>query len=218
MSKEKWNRRYTERDTASPGEPNPTFVEEIGGLPPGRALDLAAGDGRHTLYLASRGWNVTAVDFSHVAVRRGRRFAAEAGLTEVEWIETDVTRFTPEIQSYDLAALLFLHLPWEEMQAVILAAAGAVAPNGVFFLLGHDRRNIGRGTGGPQDPEVLYTSDDVVALFSDEFWPGDTGTDGPWTIERAVAIERQPEHPGEVQSGPLSIDCLVRARRTLPAR
>lgn len=220
MSKEKWNRRYAERDADSPGEPNPVVVEETAPLRPGRALDLAAGDGRHALFLAARGWRVACVDFSQAAVERGRRFAAAAGLGpegaggpggetgSIDWVHADLAEYEPASGAFDLVTILFLHIPWNEMQDVIRKGAAALAPGGTFLLLGHHRDNIGRGAGGPQDPDVLYTEEAVAKVLG--------GLDG-LDIERQEKIERHPKHAGEATGNPeaLALDCLVKARRPL---
>lgn len=212
MSKEKWNRRYAEREADSPGDPNPVLVEETASLTPGRALDLAAGDGRHALFLATRGWLVTAVDFSETAVERGRRFAEAAGLGSesgsIDWVHADLTDYDPESGAFDLVTILFLHIPWKEMQGVIRRGAAALAPGGTFLLLGHHRDNLGRGAGGPQTLDVLYTEEDVAKVLD--------GLD----IERQEKVERQPKHAGEATGNPeaLALDCLVKARRPFGAR
>ncbi len=219
MSKDKWNRRYAERGADSPGEPNPVFVEETASLTPGRALDLAAGDGRHALFLAARGWRVTCVDFSDAAVERGRRFAEAAGIGAetagkpgaIDWVLSDLTEYTPTPGAFDLVVVLFLHIPWKQMQDVIRRGAVALAPGGTFLLLGHHRDNIGRDAGGPQNPDVLYTEEDVSKVLD-----GLGGLD----IERREKVERQSKHAGEATDNPeaRALDCLVKARRRFSGR
>jgi SAM-dependent methyltransferase len=209
MSKEKWNRRYAEREADSPGEPNPVLVEETASLTPGRALDLAAGDGRHGLFLAAEGWRVTCVDFSETAVERGRRFAGTAGFGDrLDWVHADLTAYTPDPGAFDLVTIIFLHIPWQEMQEVIRKGAAALAPGGTFLLLGHHRENIGRCAGGPQNPDVLYTEEDVSKVLDGLGWI---------KIERREKVERQPKHAGEAtgNSEALALDCLVKARNPL---
>src|SRR4051794_41945035 len=77
-----WDERYAQREQWTTG-PNPLVESLVGELPPGDAVDLAAGEGRHALWLAARGWRGTAVDFSAVGLQRGREQAAEAGPTRV---------------------------------------------------------------------------------------------------------------------------------------
>ncbi|MDQ3421899.1 MAG: methyltransferase domain-containing protein, partial [Actinomycetota bacterium] len=103
-----WDRRYADTDRLWSAEPNATVEEIVGQLPPGRALDLGAGEGRHAVWLAQRGWRVTAVDFSEVGIERGRAHARGAA---VDWVVHDVRRWRPPTaSSYDLVLLAYLHL------------------------------------------------------------------------------------------------------------
>lgn len=204
MSKEKWNRKYAEKGLVWPEAPSSVVVEETKELPPGEALDLAAGEGRHAFYLARQGWRVRAVDFSEVAVEKGSRLAEGSGL-EVEWVAADLTGYAMPAERFDLVLLMYLHMPWNELTEVIRRAAQAVRSGGRFLLVGHDSSNAGRGAGGPQDPALLYTAEDVAPLLEG------------FVIEKACSFERDLEHEGEqLQSdttGPTAIDCMVRARR-----
>ncbi|WP_223256776.1 class I SAM-dependent methyltransferase [Micromonospora endophytica] len=140
-------------------------MKETGGLTPGRALDLGAGEGRNAVWLAEQGWRVTAVDFSAVAVERGRKLARERGV-EVDWQVADVTSYQPEVGGFDLVLLAYLHLPAPQRSTVLHRAGAAVCPGGSLVLVGHDLANLTNGIGGPQDPTVLQTPDMVVAELS----------------------------------------------------
>ena len=158
-----WDARYA----ASPGlvwtgEPNRFVVQELAHLPPGRALDLAAGEGRNAVWLAARGWQVTAVDFSRVAVERGRRLARERGV-HVDWHVADLREWTPPRASFDLALIAYLHLPATDLAGILQRASQALAPHGTLLVVGHDRTNLTDGVGGPQDPARLYTPEEIVA-------------------------------------------------------
>ena len=161
MDAEGWNRRYA----ASPGmwgaEPNVFLADAASGLKPGRALDLACGDGRNTLWLAASGWTVTAVDFSSVAIDRARDAARRAG-AEVDLQVQDVTEWVPAEAAYDLVALVYLQLPHERLRDVVRHACRAVAPGGTLFMVGHHLDNLEHGVGGPQTAEVLYTEGDLA--------------------------------------------------------
>lgn len=155
-----WDARYRSAPLVWSAEPNRLFAELTADLPPGRALDLAAGEGRNAVWLAGRGWQVTALDFSPVALDKGRRRARADGV-EVDWVTADVTTTPFARRAYDLVAVLYLHLPAAVLADVLSRAAGAVAAGGTLLVLGHDRDNLSRGTGGPQQPDLLYTTDEL---------------------------------------------------------
>ncbi|MGY0005545.1 class I SAM-dependent methyltransferase [Micromonospora sp. I033] len=162
MDSSAWDARYAN----TPGlvwsaDPNRFVVESVTGLTPGAALDLAAGEGRNAVWLAEQGWRVTAVDFSPVAVARGRELAAGRGVP-VEWRVADVTAYRPVPGSYDLVLISYLHLPADDLAGVLAAARQALRPGGSVVVVGHDLANLGGGTGGPQDPAVLLTPEAVV--------------------------------------------------------
>ena len=193
MEREDWNRKHGEAGPLFGVEPNRFLVAEVSGLPPGRALDVACGAGRNAVWLAERGWAVTGVDFSDAALANARRLAAERGV-EVDWVDVDLRDWQPPAE-YDLVAVLYLHVPADERRAVLSRAAAALAPGGTLLVVGHHSDNIDRGSGGPKDPRVLYSEEDVA---------GDL--DG-LELEKAEAVRRPVE--GERDA----IDTLVRARR-----
>ena len=197
FAREDWNARYAAKVLLWTAEPNRLFASEVEGLEPGRALDLACGEGRNAVWLAERGWRVTAVDFSDVALEKARRLAASRGV-EVEWVVADLLAFEPDPRSFDLVALLYLQLPHEELERAVAAAAEAVAPGGTLIVLGHDTRNLTEGHGGPKDASVLYTPADVVR------WVGDLVVERADTVHRSVPLE-----DGEA----VALDAFVRARR-----
>ena len=113
------------------------------------------------MWLAERGWRVTGVDFSDVALAKAAELAASRGV-EVEWVVADVLEHEPEPRAFDLVALLYLQLPRDELLRAVRSAARAVAPGGTLVVLGHDTTNLAHGHGGPKDASVLYTAEDVV--------------------------------------------------------
>ena len=177
--------------------PNGHFASEVEGLEPGRALDLACGEGRNAVWLAERGWRTTGVDFSDVALAKAERLAASRGV-EVEWIVADVLEHVPERQAFDLVAVLYLQLPHEELAQALRMAIDALAPGGTLLVLGHDTTNLTDGHGGPRDVSVLFTPEDVVAEL------------GGLTVERAEKVLRTVAlEDGEATA----VDAFVRARR-----
>ena len=185
------------RSSSGPLTPNRTFATEAADLRPGSALDLACGEGRHAVWLAKRGWDVVAVDFSAVAVDRGRARAEREGVA-VDFRTVDLLDFEPDESAYDLVLVLFLQLPADERRLVLGRATRALAPGGTFLLVGHDLTNLTEGTGGPSDSTVLYTPEDIVA-------------DVPaLEIEKAERVLRD-----VADADRPAIDALVRARRPL---
>ena len=192
-----WDRRYAEHDSVWGGAPNRWVEQEVAGLPAGRALDLACGEGRNAVWLARRGWRVVAVDFSVVALDKGRALEGAAG--GIEWIHADATSFEPA-GHFDPALLCYFQLEAAGRRQAVRHAAAALHPGGVLLVVAHDSRNLTDGTGGPQDPSRLYTAQDVAADL-----------DGcGLAIERAGEVLR----PVEGADRP-AIDCLLRARQPL---
>lgn len=164
MDRQQWNERYAAQPLLWNIDPNPFLAGELGDRLPGRALDLGAGEGRTTLWLAERGWQVTAVDFSDVALERGRQRVQAAGVGgSVEWICADLVHFDPTGGTYDVVLLMFVHLPAPERRRLLRVAAATLAPGGVVLAAGYDASNAANGQGGPRDPALLFTPEDLVA-------------------------------------------------------
>ena len=197
FAREDWNARYAASELLWTAEPNRRFASEVEDLEPGRALDLACGEGRNAVWLAERGWRTTGVDFSDVALAKAERLAASRGV-EVDWVHADVVEHEPERGAFDLVAVLYLQLPHEQLAEVLRTSVGALAPGGTLVVLGHDTTNLTHGHGGPRDASVLFTPKDVVPHLEG------------LVVERAEKVPRTValEH-GEATA----IDALVRARR-----
>ncbi|MDQ4070711.1 MAG: class I SAM-dependent methyltransferase [Actinomycetota bacterium] len=164
MDRHQWNERYASQPLLWDVDPDPLLSGEVGDRTPGRALDLGAGEGRTTLWLAARGWSVTAVDFSDVALERGRQRVADAGDPgAVEWVCADLVEYDPTGESHDLVLLLFVHLRPAQRRRLLRLAAATLTPGGLVLVVGYHSRNLAEGQGGPRDPEVLFTPDDIVA-------------------------------------------------------
>ena len=164
MDRHQWDERYASTELLWSAEPNRFVVEELAGLPPGRALDLGTGEGRNAVWLASRGWQVTAVDFSAVALAKAAKLAERNGVT-VAWAQADLLTYRPASSAYDLVLIAYIHLTPADMAVVLAAASGALAPGGTLLVIGHDVDNVAHGYGGPQDPGILHHADTIVAAL-----------------------------------------------------
>lgn len=177
-----WDRRYAARSHLFHVEPDSALVELAGLLRPGKAVDLGAGEGRNSLWLAQQGWVVTAVDSSEVALGRTREAADQEGLS-INTVQADMMEFLREGERFDLVVIANIHPLPAERAALLSAASGTVAPGGHLFLIGHHLDCLGQA--GPPDPERLY----AVERLRDAF-PG-------LTIERLERRERIGGHGGE---------------------
>ncbi|MER6831323.1 bifunctional NAD(P)/FAD-dependent oxidoreductase/class I SAM-dependent methyltransferase [Streptosporangium sp. NPDC000563] len=133
-----WDLRYRESDRIWSGNPNVVLVREITGVEPGSALDLGCGEGADAIWLARRGWRVTATDISGVALERAARHAASADVTDlVDWQRHDLGVSFPQ-GVFDLVSAHFLHSPGDmPRERILRTAASAVAPGGTLLIVGH---------------------------------------------------------------------------------
>jgi SAM-dependent methyltransferase len=195
VRREDWDRRYAAVENLWAARPNRFLVAEVGDLEPGRALDLACGEGQNAIWLASLGWEVTGVDYSEVAIAKARARAERDGV-QVGFVCADLVEYESAVAQFELVIVLFLHIPTSERRGALARAAAALAPGGTFVFIGHDRANLTDGVGGPSDPELLCTADEIASEL-----PG-------LVIEKATTILRDVD--GEERD---AIDTLVRARR-----
>ena len=207
MDAHAWDERYAASELVWSREPNQFVAAEVADLAPGTAVDLAAGEGRNAIWLASRGWSATAVDFSQVALDKGAQLVAQAGVEldgTVAWVCADATTWQPA-EPVDLVVVAYLQLPAEDRRRAVRGAVTMLRPGGTLLLVAHDSTNLTEGTGGPQDPSVLMTAEDVLDDLS--------GLDVD--VVRAERVAREvrsaDEHGGEERR--TAWDCLVRVVR-----
>ncbi|GAA0386983.1 class I SAM-dependent methyltransferase [Microbispora corallina] len=200
-----WEDFYRERDQHWSGRPNELLVREVSPLPPATALDLGCGEGGDAIWLAHRGWRVTAADISAVALGRAEARAAEEGVAGlIDWQRHDLARSFPA-GTFDLVSAAYLHSPVEaegERAGILRRAAAAVAPGGVLLVVGH--------AGWPSfvdDPHVHYdfptTADVIGALDVDP---------ARWRVETEELVTREATAP-DGRNGTRA-DTVVKLRRT----
>jgi SAM-dependent methyltransferase len=162
-----WDAMYRKHHAPWDGEPNPFLPEDLADLAPGTALDVACGEGSDAIWLAKRGWRVTAVDISDVALERGR--AADLD-QQVTWIQADLLDWQPPANAYDLISVHFLHFPPAERPAFFGRLAQAVRPGGTLLVVAHHPSDLETTIGRPPIPDLFFTADDVAASLAPGGW------------------------------------------------
>ncbi len=197
-----WEQFYAEREQVWSGRPNVVLVEEIEGLSPGTALDLGCGEGADAIWLASRGWRVTASDIAQVALDRAAEHAAAAGVGDrITWVRHDFSHSIPE-GPFDLVSAHFLHSPVDDPRdRALRAAAAAVAPGGTLLVVSHEAVPWHEHMVFPTPAEVL----DSLAIDRDE-----------WVVEQLTSRPRRTTSPEGVEVD--VSDSVVRLRRSSPTR
>ncbi|MDH2391476.1 class I SAM-dependent methyltransferase [Streptomyces sp. HNM0663] len=169
-----WERHWQQGRAGGPGSlggnpPNPYLARETGGLAPGTALDAGCGSGAEAIWLASRGWHVTAADISPRALAHAAERAATSGAPErLRWVEADLAVWRPDAP-FDLVMTHYAHpaMPQLEFYDRI---AGWVAPGGTLLIVGHLHTPGSTGHGRRPPAEASATSAAVTARMDAGEW------------------------------------------------
>jgi SAM-dependent methyltransferase len=193
-----WSRTLRERaaDVAR-RPPNAHLTAEVSGLRPGRALDGGCGHGSDTLWLAARGWQVTAVDFSAAALAYARSTAKAAGAHvagRVTWAEADLATWTPPAAHFDLVASLYVHVAGS-VEEMVRRMATAVAPGGTLLLVGHRPVDPDTGAATPAAGQVQVSVETAVTALDRHRWEVEVAEERPRAAART------------------GVDAVIRARR-----
>ncbi len=183
-----WNNRYAEGNQIWSGEANQALVLAVRSLRPGRALDLGCGEGADTVWLAERGWNVTAVDIATTAVTRARALATGRGVPEdrITWLVEDLATWEPT-GPYELVSACFLHSPVDFPRAAVLQrAAAAVAPGGDLLIVGHAEPPPWADSHSHADHRFLSSAEELAELQLD---------DDSWTVAISEVRPREATGP-----------------------
>jgi thioredoxin reductase/SAM-dependent methyltransferase len=199
-----WEERYRARPTVWSGRPNAQLVAEASDLTPGRALDAGCGEGGDAIWLAERGWHVTAVDVSTVALQRAaaRADAAAGELAgSVDWVHADLRREPLGEGRYDLVSAQFMHLPPDQWRDLFARLAAAVAPGGTLLVVGHHPSDLRTSAHRMHFPDMMFTAERLVASLDPDRW-------------RIVAAETRPRQALDPEGRDVTIhDAVLVARR-----
>jgi SAM-dependent methyltransferase len=184
--RERWERRYQDGDNRlHEPEPSAFLARSLPLLPsPGRCLDLGGGQGRNALFLAQRGWDVTMIDVALAGVARARSLARARSVPlagAVADLETGGLSFREA--SLDLVLMINYHDP-----TTVVEAAGWLKVDGALIVQGFAHEQLGRASGGPQNPEYLWRPNQLLDLA--------TPLRVVWYEDRLAADEENPRHPG----------------------
>lgn len=181
MQQTQWDERYAAADAVWSGQVNPTLVAQVTNLSPGRVLEVAAGEGADAIWLAEAGWQVTALDFSTVALERARQAAAARGVGEqIEFLHADLNQWEPGDTEFDLVTVHFLQITEPDRSLIYRKLGDAVAVGGRLLVVGHHPLDIDNGLRRPRDPDRFFTASQIAAIF-----------DATWEVEVDLAAPRQ---------------------------
>lgn len=173
FTKEFWDARYRSAGMIWSGNPNPRLVEHAVDLALGTALDVGCGEGADAIWLAARGWQVTGLDLSTVALDRAAERAAaasEAVAARITWQQADLLSWDPAPMRFDLVSAQFIHLPKAERDPVFQRLAESVSPGGTLLIVGHHPSDLQTTLRRPQQPELFFTAADVAAFLDPQEW------------------------------------------------
>ncbi|MGI8416021.1 MAG: class I SAM-dependent methyltransferase [Nakamurella sp.] len=187
-TEEFWNERYGSVEQIWSGKPNRRLVEQAAELVPGSALDVGCGEGADAIWLAERGWQVTALDVSTVALDRGAARAAAIGdqvVQRISWLPADLLTWDPAPAQFDLVSAQFMHLPQAPLEALHRRLAAAVRPGGSLLIVGHHPSDMDTTMGRPGHGGLMFTAEQIAASLD----PGE------WQIVLTAAPEREAVDP-----------------------
>ncbi|MEV0328656.1 methyltransferase domain-containing protein [Micromonospora echinospora] len=200
---EYWAEHYGGRAAHGGRQPTVHLVTEVGDLAPGRALDAGCGEGADAVWLAGRGWRVTAVDISATALGRGREHAERLGAAvadRIDWVQADLTTWTPPGDAFDLVCSHYVHST-APTGTLVRRLAASVAPNGTLLVVGHHPSDPHHHGQPPRAAEAQVTAEEMAAALG----PG-------WDV-LVAGTRTRPAGGGPHGHGGTSRDAVLRARR-----
>jgi SAM-dependent methyltransferase len=164
-----WDERYGSHHQLFSGAANGVLVTEVADLPAGRALDVGCGEGGDALWLARRGWQVTAVDISRVALERAAA-TTESGIADrLTWTRADLTVAPAPRGPFDLVSVHYFPLPHQDDHAAVRGLLEAVAPGGTLLFVSHDLAELPPPEELGVDPNDFYQPGEVAKLLDDRW-------------------------------------------------
>jgi hypothetical protein len=185
-----WNERYNSEEFLFGKEPNRFFKETIDRLSPGKLLLPGEGEGRNAVYAAKTGWEVHAFDASVVGKDKAFDLADQEGIN-INYDVALVEDFKPEPSGYNAIALIYCHLQPAIRSIFFNDLVESLAPGGTLILEAFRKEQAGLKSGGPSDPELLYTANQLAGDFR-ELSTLDITQETVW-------LDEGPGHQGEAK-------------------
>ena len=162
-----WDKRYAGADYLFGTQPAAGLIAlEPHLVAGGKTLVVADGEGRNSVYLASKGYDVRATDYSQVAQVKAKALAKEAGV-DVDFFLSDIYDARWSDEAYDNVVAIFIQfVPPERMDEIFNALARAIRSGGTLLIHGYTPEQVALGTGGPGNPDHMYTPDMLANVFS----------------------------------------------------
>lgn len=162
-----WDERYSEHSRVWSGNPNPHLVRVVEPSDPGSALDIGSGEGADAIWLARRGWRVTATDISSVALDRAAAAVAseEEVAARIDWQQADVLAWSPPERTFDLVSSQYSHFPSADTVPFVQRLAASVAPGGTLLVVAHEANGH-----GPMGLDYFVPAADLAQLLAPAEW------------------------------------------------
>ncbi len=166
--RETWDARFSTDDYIFGTGPNAWLAQHASLLQPGmRALAVADGEGRNSVWMARQGLTVDAFDISPVGVDKAKRLAADAGV-QVNYQVGSVEDFAWKVGEYDAVVAIFIQFADPDTRAALFRRMkSALKPDGLLLLQGYTPKQLEYKTGGPPNLDHLYTEDLLREAFGD---------------------------------------------------
>jgi 2-polyprenyl-3-methyl-5-hydroxy-6-metoxy-1,4-benzoquinol methylase len=163
---QRWNQRFGADEYIFGTAPNEFLASQKPRLKRGqRALCIADGEGRNSVWLAEQGLEVVAFDFSSVAVEKARRLARSRGV-EVRYEVASVYEWRWRESEFDLVVAIFVQFADPAMRRFMFERMiGALRPGGLALVEGYTPAQLKYATGGPKEVDQLYTEDILREAF-----------------------------------------------------
>lgn len=161
-----WDERFAKEEYAYGKEPNTFFKQEIDKLNPGKLLLLGEGEGRNAVYAAKLGWEVNAVDWSEEGRKKAQKLADDNNV-KINYILSDLSEYAPNENYYDAVGLIFLHLDPDLREKIHTKVNSTLRNGGVVILESYSKEQLPNTSGGPKDPDLLHSLEEIFSDFSD---------------------------------------------------